>query len=109
MGISSFVAQDNTRNNTRKEDDEEFILEDTLLNAINFHNNIKHSITGFKTVDLKEVENINLINQVNENIKKNISRVIKYKDLYLLEVGDLLLLNDNIKIKNSKNKKEIIK
>ena len=41
-----------------------------IINAINFHNNNKHSNTGFKPADLKEVEDINIINQVNDNIKK---------------------------------------
>ena len=55
---------------TEKENDREFNLEDALLNSINFHNNNIHSITGFKPVDLKDIEDINIINQVKENIKK---------------------------------------
>jgi len=34
---------------------------------------------------------------------------MKYKDLYLLEEGDLLLLNDNIKLKTTHNNNEVIK
>ena len=52
---------------------------------------------------------MNIIKQVKENIKKNVSRVMKYKDLYLSEEGDLLLLNDNIKLKTTHDNNEVIK
>ena len=90
-------------------DKEDFYLEDALLNAVDFHNNYKHSITLFKPVDIRDTKDNNIIKIVNENIKKNISRVLKYKDLYLLEDGEYILVSDNIKVKKIKrNIDEII-
>lgn len=41
--------------------DEQFYLEDALLNAIEYHNNTKHSITLFKPADLKDTIDENII------------------------------------------------
>lgn len=73
-------------------ENEDFSFEEALLNAIDFHNNIPHSITLFKPVDIRDTNDENIIKTVNENIKNNISRVIKYKELYLLDSGEFIWL-----------------
>ena len=73
-------------------------MEDTLLTILNFHNNTVHTSTKHKPIDLRDSTNIELINEVNGNMKKVISKSIKYKELYLLDPNDLLLINTNIKL-----------
>ena len=65
-------------------------MEDTLLTLINFHNNTEQTTTKYKPVDLRDKNNMDLINEINENMKKTITYAIKYKNLYLLEANDLL-------------------
>ena len=68
--------------NNKKED---FLLEDSLLTIIDFHNNTEHTTTKHKPIDIRDTSNISLINEVNENMKKTVNYAIKYKNLYLLE------------------------
>ena len=84
-------------------------MEDTLLTIIYFHNNTEHTTTKHKPVDLRDTNNMDLINEVNENMKKTITYAIKYKNLYLLEANDLLLVYSNIKLKIEFEREEIIK
>ena len=49
---------------------EDFSLEDALLNEVDFHNNSPHSITLFKPVDIRDTKDENIIKTVNENLKK---------------------------------------
>ena len=55
-----------------------FFMEDTLLTIINFHNNKEHTTTKHKPVDLGDTNNMDLINEANENMKKTITYAIKY-------------------------------
>ena len=82
---------------------EEFFLEDTLLTIINYHNNIEHSSTKFKPIDIKDTSDPDLIKKVNENISKALNYAIKCKNLYLLDKGEFLLVNSNITSKKNKN------
>ena len=83
--------------------EEEFFLEDTLLTIINYHNNTEHYSTKYKPADIKDTRDPDLIKKVNENISKALNYAIKYKNLYLLEKGEYLLVNNNITTKKNKN------
>ena len=74
-----------------------------------YDNNTEHTPTKHKPVDLRDTPNMALINEVNENMKKTITAAIKYKNLYLLEAKNLLLVNSNIKLKFEFEREEIIK
>ena len=87
----------------------EFDLDDAILSAVNFHNNTVHSSTKYKPIFLRDITDINLINKVNENISQCITTALKYKNNYLLDKDDYILINDNIKILVKDNKKYIKK
>ena len=88
---------------------EEFDLEDAVLSAVNYHNNTIHSTTKYKPFDLRDTSDLNIINKVNENIKKCIIAALKYKDTYLLDKNDYILINNNIKVITKTNKNYIKK
>ena len=83
-------------------------MQDKLLTIINFNNNTEHTTTKHKPVDLRDTFNIQLINEVNQNMKNTLKYAIKYKNLYLLDANDLLLVNSNIKIKFNFKYEEIV-
>ena len=90
---------------------DEFFLKDVLLTIVNYHNNIEHSSTHFRPIDIKDRTDPKIIEIVNNNISKTINYAIKYKNLYLLEKDEYLLIINNIKLNNNKdnNIKEIVK
>ena len=89
---------------------DEFFLEDVLLTIVNYHNNIEHSYTHFRPIDIKDITDPKIIEIVNNNISKTINYAIKYKKLYLLEKDEYLLINNNIKLNYKDNNiKEIVK
>ena len=89
---------------------DEFFLEDVLLTIVNYHNNIEHSSTHFRPIDIKDTTDPKIIEIVNNNFSKTINYAIKYKNLYLLEKDEYLLINNNIKLNYKDNNiKEIVK
>ena len=84
----------------KTENKEDFNLDDILLKSFNYHNNNMHSSTKFKSIDIREIDNNDIISIVNKNIEKAILRVLKYKNIYLLEENDYSLVNNNIKTNN---------
>ena len=82
-------------------EEEDFNLEESLLKAIDYHNSNEHSTTKYKPIDLRDTNDINLINNVKENMEKIIGKALKKFNNYLLEENDYLLIHDNIKIKDT--------
>ena len=79
------------------------------MNVINFHNNNEHSSTKYKPIDLRDTHDKELIENVNKNMANTINNAIKYKNLYLLEQDDKLLISDNIKFKKEEEYLQIIR
>ena len=57
-------------------------MDDILLKSINNHNNNMHISTNYKPIEIRDVDNIDIINIVNKNIEKNILHAIKYKNIF---------------------------
>ena len=83
-------------------------MEEALLKAIDYHSNNEHSTTQYKPIDLRDTNDINLIIHVKENMEKIIGNALKKFNNYLLEEKDYLLINDNIKTKDTVVDVEIV-
>ena len=90
------------------DNEDEFELNGSLLDAINIHNNNIHSTTGYKPIELFS----NTSEEVFEEVNKNIEKAFKNKNTYFSEVkkGDKLILKKGaygngriIKLRKTKN------
>ena len=76
-----------------------FDIEIALEEAIDFHNNRILKSTGYKPVDLRNVEDKNIIDEVNKNIIKSMNRKVTKK--LKIPKNTLLLLTPDIEIRNN--------
>ena len=92
------------------EDEENFNLNKSLVEIINIHNNKKHSITEEIPKIIRDIDNKDHINIINERIEKNIGRKNKNKDI--INFNHYYCINSDLIIKGNKlekNKKKIKK
>lgn len=68
-----------------------FDLEIGISEFIVYHNNKKHSITGYKPVEIRDSENEDLIKRVLSNIIKSLQRKIKKNDNAIFKGAFLLI------------------
>ena len=73
-----------------------------------YHNNKKHSITGYKPIDLKDATDENLIKNVLNNIINSLRRKTKKNDSNIFE-GAFILITIKICKKGNVFKLKIIK
>ena len=66
-------------------------------------------MTNYKPIYLRDTRDKELIENVNQNMANTINKAIKYKNLYLLEQDDKLLISDDIKSKEEKEYCQIIR
>ena len=89
--------------------EEEFSIDLAILDAINYHNNTKHSSTLFTPLEIKDITDIDKINEVISNMKKTVGRKISKQNDMLLEKDDKLLINNNIGLRNKKKEIYLLK
>ena len=92
---------------------ENFDIEISLEEAIDYHNNRKLKSTGFKPIELKDCTNEEIIKQVNKNIIKSMKRKIKKdnkieKNTLLLIASDIEKKGNRYILKNRKGKKNFV-
>ena len=98
--------------NEYKKHKEKFNIEISLENFLIEYNNSIHSATKRKPIEIKDLDDLDEIEEINLNIIKSMSR--KLKDELNVQKDDFLLLFDNIKVnKNTiqtryKNLKKIL-
>ena len=83
---------------------DEFSLEEAIIDAVEFHNNNKHTSTQYTPSFLKDCTEDNIIEEVKSNILKNVGKKIEKNNQNLLNSDDKLLLNSNIYINKKKKK-----
>ena len=89
--------------------EEEFCLDIAILDALHFHNYSKHSSTLFTPFELKDTNDIELINEAIKNMKKTVGSKINKRKGENLEINDKLLINDNIGVRNKNNEIYLLK
>ena len=89
----------------------DFNIEICLDEFVIEHNNTKHSVTGFKPIDLRDTDNQEIIKTVNNNILKSLSKRIKsidknniFKGCFILISTKIIKKGDVYKSKNTKGK-----
>lgn len=89
--IKAFLLEEykNNKNN--------FDIDISIENVIETHNNMIHTSTKYKPIELRDVKDENIINEVITNIINSMQR--KLKNVTKYPKNTLLLLNPNLKIK----------
>ena len=87
---------------------DEFDIDQALLEANEYHNNHIHKSTKYKPVDIRDTADKQIIEIVNNNIKNYYNKKIEKSYENLLKEGDYLIVNDNIKLSNSKNNPKVL-
>lgn len=103
------IVQKFINNNFYTYGSENFSIESSIVDAIEYHNYSKHSSTNFTPYELKDTDNVDLIQIVNENIKKNVGKKIVKNNELLLEMNDKLLIYNNIYLNEKTNEIKILK
>ena len=90
---------------------EDFDIEEELFNITKIHNNKIHSITNRVPKDIRNIEDTNKIENINNEIKKNLQRKNKYYDIveynkfYVIDYNLVYIKKDKILKKRVKLRK----
>ena len=96
------------------EDEANFNLNKSLVEITNIHNNKKHSITEEIPKNIRDIDNKDDINIINERIEKNIGRknknidIINFNRYYCIN-SDLIVKGNKLEKIKKKSKKKIFK